>query len=271
MSSLDGVSPGTPHGDLAPVAPHVFRHQGRQAHLYHADWPDLVERLPDASIDLMYVDPPFNTGRTLTGKAGAYVDVWPGWREYIRWLGHCLERTLPKLKRTASVLLHVDFRVSHRVRVLLDEQLGEDRFVNHLIWSYGLGGSSPRRFARKHDDIFFYAVDPEAYWFEPPRVQATSNRLRGQTKKATDVLTIPSINNMAAERTGYPTQKPLELLRLLVAACCPPGGTVFDPCCGSGTTLDAALREGRHAIGGDRSDAAIRTTRNRLLAAGFTD
>jgi DNA modification methylase len=97
-------------------------------------------------------------------------------------------------------------------------------------------------------------------------VPATSVRLKGQLKKMTDVLDVPSINNMAAERTGYPTQKPLELLRILVSACCPPGGLVLDPCCGSGTTLVAAVESGRAAIGIDRSDAAIRTAERRLAA-----
>ena len=147
---------------------------------------------------------------------------------------------------------------------MLDELFGEDRFVNHLIWSYGLGGSSPRRFARKHDDILFYCLDPARYYFKPPRIPATSNRLKGQTKKATDVLDIPSINNMAAERTGYPTQKPLALLELLVEACSPLGGAVLDPTCGSGTTLVAAARLGRRAIGFDSSRAAIATARKRL-------
>lgn len=149
---------------------------------------------------------------------------------------------------------------------MLDELLGEDRFVNHLIWSYGLGGSSPRRFARKHDDILLYCLDPMKYWFEPPRVPATSNRLRGKTKKMTDVLDIPAINNMANERTGYPTQKPLALLDVLVRACCPPGGLVLDPCCGSGTTLVAAVRAGRRAIGLDTSPKAVEIARARLHA-----
>src|SRR5690606_8589933 len=155
----------------------------------------------------------------------------------------------PALRPSASVLIHVDWRTSHRVRVLLDDLLGEDRFVNHLIWRYGLGGSSPRRFARKHDDILWYCLAPDLDYFGPPMVPATSRRMAGRLKKATDVLDIPSINNMAAERTGYPTQKPLALLELLVSACCPPGGTVLDPCCGSGTTLVAAARSGRRGVG----------------------
>lgn len=142
----------------------------------------------------------------------------------------------------------------------------EDRFVNHLIWSYGLGGSSPRHFSRKHDDILWYAPDPARCHFTPPRTPATSARMKGLSKKMTDVLLIPSINNMAAERTGYPTQKPLALLNLLVQACCPPRGTVCDPCCGSGTTLVAARVSRRTPIGCDISPAAVGLASRRLAA-----
>jgi DNA modification methylase len=240
------------------------------------DWLDLATDLPAASIDLLYADPPFNTGATkrtppnAPKRAGAaaegasYEDSWPDTAAYIAWLAARLRASLPAMKHSASVLIHCDWRTSHHVRLLLDELLGAEHFVNHLIWSYGLGGSSPRRFARKHDDIFFYAIDPEAYWFEAPRVDATSQRLMGQTKKATDVLDVPSINNMAKERTGYPTQKPLALLEMLIGACCPPGGVVLDPCCGSGTTLVAAAALGRSAIGFDRSPSAVSLTHRRL-------
>jgi DNA modification methylase len=156
---------------------------------------------------------------------------------------------------------------------MLDEQFGIDGFVNHLIWTYGLGGSSPRRFARKHDDILFYAKG-EDYFFDPPRVPATSNRMKGQMKKATDVIDIPTINNMAAERVGYPTQKPLALLELLVGACCPEGGVVLDPFCGSGTTLVAARKLGRDAIGIDINADAVAIAGGRLneaVAAGRSD
>lgn len=180
--------------------------------------------------------------------------------------------TIPSLKPSAIVTIHCDFRVSHHVRLLLDDLFTPERFVNHLIWHYGLGGSSPRRFARKHDDILVYCVEPELYFFEPPMVPATSNRLKGKMKKATDVvkleanslLDIPSINNMSHERTGYPTQKPLALLEMLVKAFCPVDGTVLDPTCGSGTTLVAATRAGRNAIGFDLNPGAIDAARARL-------
>ncbi|MBL0928314.1 MAG: site-specific DNA-methyltransferase [Phycisphaerales bacterium] len=234
--------------------------------LTHADWLDAAASLPPRSVDLLYADPPFNTGSSRRGRAGAFDDRFAGPEAYLSWLRERLVVTLPAVRPTGSLLLHVDWRTSHRVRVLLDELLGEACFVNHLIWSYGLGGSSPRRFARKHDDILLYSREPDGHWFRAPRVPATSRRMAGRTKKATDVLDIPSINNMAAERVGYPTQKPLALLELLVGACCPPGGVVLDPCCGSGTTLVAALRAGSTAIGIDRSPQAIRTTIRRLTA-----
>ncbi|MDX9912925.1 MAG: site-specific DNA-methyltransferase [Phycisphaerales bacterium] len=239
-----------------------------------ADWLSFARTLPPASVDLLYADPPFNTGRTqrtppAAERAGrnidtAYDDAWPSVQDWLAWLHERLEATLPALRPSASVLLHVDWRTCHHARLLLDDLLGPDRFVNNLVWSYGLGGSSPRRFARKHDDILFYCLDPDLYWFDPPRVPATSRRMAGLEKKATDVLDVPALNNMAAERTGYPTQKPLALLDLLVRACCPPGGLVLDPCCGSGTTLVASLRAGRRAIGCDASEDAVRIARARL-------
>ncbi|HCT46019.1 MAG: hypothetical protein CMJ35_14625 [Phycisphaerae bacterium] len=234
------------------------------ARVSNEDWLVRADRFDDETIDLLYADPPFNTGKSQVAASGSYQDAWPSTDAWVDWLRERLEVTIPKLKPTGSMLIHVDWRTSHRVRVLLDELLGEDRFVNHLIWRYGLGGSSPRRFARKHDDILFYSIDPDRYYFEPPMVPATSNRMKGQMKKATDVLDVPTLNNMADERVGYPTQKPLALLELLVGACCPAGGVVFDPCCGSGTTLVAAQRLNRTPIGCDLNPEAVAIARARL-------
>jgi DNA modification methylase len=228
-----------------------------------ADCLDVLRDLPAGTVDLCYADPPFNTGRLISARAGAYDDRWNDLSTYLEFMRPRLCEVARVLKSTGSLLLHCDWRTCHHLRLMLDEIFGADRFVNHLIWRYGLGGSSPRRFARKHDDILFYAKSA-GYYFDPPRIPATSNRMRGRTKKATDVIDIPSINNMADERAGYPTQKPLALLEMLVQACCPRDGLVLDPFCGSGTTLVAAARLGRQWIGIDRNPRGVRMARKRL-------
>jgi DNA modification methylase len=227
---------------------------------------NLLARLPEAIVDLVYLDPPFNTGRTQAGSEASYEDQWADLEAYLDFMRPRLEAIVRVLKPHGIILLHCDWRTSHHFRLLLDHLLGPELFINHLIWTYGLGGSSPRRFARKHDDILFYAKGRD-YHFEPPLVPATSNRMKGQMKKATDVIDIPAINNMAEERVGYPTQKPLALLELLVDACCPPHGMVLDPFCGSGTTLVAAQRLDRRSLGFDRNEQAVQATRERLKKA----
>lgn len=235
--------------------------------LRRGDCLDVLADVETSSIDLVYLDPPFNSGLRRQGRKGLtfddrFVDV-AAYRDFI---GPRLVQAHRVLRSTGSILVHVDWRTSHHVRFLLDEIFGAESFVNHLVWSYGLGGSGPRSFARKHDDIFLYGRGPD-YWFEVPLVPAKSVRLRGRMKKATDVIDIPSINNMAIERTGWPTQKPIELLKMLVNACCPPAGTVLDPTCGSGTTLVAAIESGRRAIGIDLSDEALGIAQKRLERA----
>jgi DNA modification methylase len=226
---------------------------------------DVLADLPAGSFDLAYLDPPFNTGQKQSAGATSYGDSWPTMDAYLAYMRLRVEATCRTLNADGSILLHCDWRTCHRFRMMLDDLLGAERFVNHLIWSYGLGGSSPRRFARKHDDILFYAKSDD-YFFEPPMVPATSQRMKGMSKKATDVIEVPSINNMAEERVGYPTQKPLALLELLVGACCPLDGHVLDPFCGSGTTLVAAARLGRGFIGIDQHAEAVRIARQRCFA-----
>jgi DNA modification methylase len=194
----------------------------------------VLRSLAPGTVDLAYLDPPFNTGRTLSAANATYGDTWPSLSAYLAFLRPRLEAVHRVLKPAGSILLHCDWRCSHHLRLMLDELFGMSGFVNHLIWTYGLGGSSPRRFARKHDDIFYYAKASD-YFFEPPLVPATSNRMKGQLKKA-----------------------------MLVNACCPPGGTVLDPFCGSGTTLVAAAESGRRFLGIDINPDAVRISRDRL-------
>ncbi len=227
---------------------------------------EILAAAPPGFADLVYLDPPFNTGRARRApgpEASVFADAWPGMASYLDFMRPRLRAARRALRPDGSILLHCDWRASHHLRLILDEVFGAQGFVNHLVWSYGLGGSSARRFARKHDDILFYAAGP-GYYFRPPLVPATSNRMRGRLKKSTDVLSVPAINNMAAERVGYPTQKPLALLELLVGACCREGGVVLDPFCGSGTALVAARRGGRRYLGIDASRVAVRLSESRL-------
>ncbi len=231
-----------------------------------SDCLDALSRVPDQCVDLAYLDPPFNTGRTMAGRNGSYADSWDGVEGHLHMMEPRLRQVHRVLSPTGSILLHCDWRTCHHLRRMLDEIFGPEQFVNHLIWRYGLGGSSPRRFARKHDDILFYSKTDD-YWFKPPMVPAQSARMKGMMKKATDVIDVPSLNNMASERCGYPTQKPVALLELLISACCPPGGLVLDPFCGSGTTLVAAAHLARRYIGIDINDGAISIASDRLAVA----
>jgi len=239
--------------------------------------------------DLIYIDPPFLTGRNfalaardheasrhLTGGSAAYRDGWQGGRAgYLAELERWLLAIHAALADEGSLILHCDHHAAPYLAMLCDRIFGfGDRdaggpgFRNELIWSYGLGGSSPRCHAKKHDTLLWYSKGSR-WFFEPHMVPATSQRLAGKLKKGTSIWEIPSINNMAKERTGYPTQKPFELLERIVACHAPPGGLVADLCCGSGTTLVAAARAGRRAIGADIGDIAQEVASRRIRSEGL--
>ncbi|MGZ3451850.1 MAG: DNA-methyltransferase [Polyangiales bacterium] len=234
-------------------------------------------------VALAYMDPPFGTGRDF----GAYDDRWETREALVSMLRPRFEAVHALLRDDGSILVHLDHRVAHAVAIVLDELFGTgDRdppespsrpgFRNEIIWTYGLGGSSSRFYPRKHDVIFWYTKGSE-WIFDPPKMPARSIRMKGKEKKQIDVFVGPprvdeesdvwdvaSINNMAKERTGYPTQKPMALLERLVLAHSRPGDIVLDPFCGSGTTLVAAHKTQRIAVGIDASPEAVRVSRGRL-------
>jgi len=226
--------------------------------------------LGDASVDLAYADPPFFSGRTRRGRAGArFGDCWGGDLDgYVGWLVARLAPLRRVLRPTGSVYVHLDWRAVHHVKVALDAHWGRERFLNEIVWLYGLGGSSPRHWPRKHDTLLWYACEPGRQHFEAPRVPARSRRMAGGTKKAPDWWDIPAINNQARERTGWPTQKPEALLERIVASSCPPGGLVIDLFSGSGTTAVVAARLGRRFYACDVSPRAIEVAATRLRDAG---
>jgi hypothetical protein len=227
---------------------------------------------------LVYLDPPFDTGLDWKTKEGesAYSDRFSG-QGFMEMMEDRLGLVRQLLTEDGSLFLHCDYRRSPHLQLLCDRVFGPGArldpkapgFRNEIIWAYGLGGSSPRYYPRKHDNLYWYTKSSKWY-FDPPRIPATSQRLKGKFKKAPDTWNIPTLNNMAQERTGYPTQKPLALLDRIVCAHTEPGDWVADFFCGSGTTLVSALQNGRSAFGCDASEVAIRTVQERLNQAGFS-
>ncbi len=255
---------------------------------------------------LIYLDPPFATGDTFTTaipvgprRQGqptiplvAYRDVWPGGlAEYLTAMTSLLVRAHDLLPDDGWLCVHVDYRASAHLRLLLDEIFGADGLRNEIVWSYGLGNARARdRFPRKHDTLLLYAKTPSAR-FHPVRGEITDAMsrkyrhvrpdgtrfmrsygreydLKGGRPVGSVWADIPSLSPTGGERNGYPTQKPLALLARLVAATTLPGDTILDPCCGSGTTALAAALAGRFGVGVDRSAHAIARARARIAMAG---
>ena len=256
----------------------------------------LLPTLPRASCRLAYIDPPFNTGklqsrarirataaangsrRGFGGKryttesiaSPTYADRFAD--SYIDFLMPRIQAALPALTPDASLFIHLDAREVHHVKVALDALLGRNRFINEIIWAYDYGGRPRSRWPAKHDTILWYALDPASYIFNydaidripymAPGLVTPEKAVRGKTP--TDVWWHTIVPTNSREKTGYPTQKPLGILRRIIAVHSHPGDTVLDFFAGSGTTGAAALELGRRAILIDNNPAAIRTMKRRL-------
>lgn len=233
-------------------------------------------------LKLVYIDPPFDVGSDFSmeievGEESvkknpsvveevAYRDTWgKGTDSYASMIHSRLRLIHSLLADDGTLFLHCDYRTSGITRMILDEVFGQERILNEIVWLYGLGGSSNRYFPRKHDTIFWYSKS-ENYYFNPPMVPATSQRMKGMDKKAPDYWDIPNINNMATERTDYPTQKPEALLQRVIESASQQGDLVADFFAGSGTTLAMAEKLGRKWIGTDLGRFAIHTSRKRLIS-----
>lgn len=263
--------------------------------LFQEDNLDLLRRLPNECIDLVYCDPPFNTGKvqrmeriklgtgekTRGGFLGktygyeitsqhAYRDDMP-LSEYLDYLGERLVHIHRVLKSTGSLYLHLDWNVVHYVRFLLDDIFGVDNFLNEIIWSYDYGGRARDRWARKHDNILWYrkgsthtynrdAIDRLPYM--APSLVGPEKAALG--KLPTDVWWMSIVATNSRERTGYPTQKPLKLVERIVTASSNSGEVVADFWVGSGTAAVAAARLGRRYIACDLNPEAIRIASGRL-------
>ncbi|RMH41933.1 MAG: site-specific DNA-methyltransferase [Deltaproteobacteria bacterium] len=258
----------------------------------------ILENTPDGSVDLVYVDPPFGTGTTQRGRAAlAYRDDRTNPDDFVAWLAPRLAHCRRTLRDHGSLFVHLDYRAVHYVKVALDRLFGRQRFVNEIVWAYSVGGKGRRGFGRKHDTILWYARTRDYAFFPDavrvPRkpnshmrtartpdgqlVQEKTDRRTGKVyrypvargKLPDDVWTdIETLNRGAAERTGYPTQKPERLIERIVLATTVPGWTVADWFCGSGTTAVVAYRHGRGFVAADVNPDAIATATRRLAAAG---
>jgi site-specific DNA-methyltransferase (adenine-specific) len=249
------------------------------------------------SIALIYLDPPFNTGRKqarpqmktirdengdrvgfqgrryrtefLEAPGGSYHDRFD---DFLGFLRPRMEEAYRVLAPTGSLFFHIDYREVHYCKVMLDEIFGRQCFQNEIIWAYDYGARTTRRWPAKHDNILWYTKDPERYTFnidECDRIPYMAPKLVGEVKAArgktpTDVWWHTIVSPTGKEKTGYATQKPLGILERIVKVHSNPGDTVLDFFAGSGTTGEAAVKNGRRFLLVDESPEAIKTMQRRL-------
>lgn len=259
---------------------------------------DILKSIPDQSCKLIYIDPPFNTQKvqkrdriTVTrddsgvrgGFAGARYAVTrtespqyeDSFDDFISFITPRIQEARRILTDDGSFFFHIDYREVHYAKVLIDSIFGRASFINELIWSYDYGGKPKNRWPAKHDNILWYAKDPENYIFNydsidripymAPDLVGSEKAERG--KIPTDVWWMTIVPTNSKEKTGYPTQKPLKLLNRIVRVHSNEGDTVLDFFAGSGTTGMAAALAQRKFILIDESADAIRVMAERLAFA----
>jgi site-specific DNA-methyltransferase (adenine-specific) len=284
-----------PSGETPAHAPRT----GPAGLVVRADNLDVLRRIPDESIDLVYVDPPFNTGRRQTRpplrtvrddagdrtgfaghryrttRAGAARSFADSFDDYLAFLEPRLVETHRVLKRTGSFYLHLDAREVHYAKVLADGIFGRDCFLNEIVWAYDYGARTRRRWPAKHDDILVYVKDTGRYFFDADavdRIAYMAPALVGPEKAArgklpTDTWWHTIVSPTGKEKLGYPTQKPLGILRRIVRASSPPGGVILDYFAGSGTAGAAAHELGRRFVMVDSNEEAFDVMRRRFAAS----
>jgi site-specific DNA-methyltransferase (adenine-specific) len=251
------------------------------------------------SFQLIYIDPPFNTGRlqrrtTLqtvadsdgdrTGFQGrryrskqiSQASFGDSYGDYLGFLGPHLEQARRLLCNEGTLYLHIDYREAHAVKLLLDEVFGSECFLNEIIWAYDYGARTRRRWPAKHDTILVYVRDPKAYFFdceavdrEPymaPGLVTAEKAARG--KLPTDVWWHTIVATNGREKTGYPTQKPEGIVRRMVQASSRPGDWCLDFFAGSGTLGAVAAKLGRSYVLIDSNPEAVAIMRERLQLYG---
>ena len=264
--------------------------------IYFGDNLEILRRhVPDGAAALIYIDPPFNTGRaqartrlktvrSVSGdrvgfKGQRYDTVKMGSRAYPDRFDNYLAFLEPRIARTRELLaphgtlyFHIDYREVHYCKVLLDGIFGRDSFLNEIIWAYDYGGRPTRRWPPKHDNILVYVKDPSHYVFDTEaveRIPYMAPGLVGPEKAArgklpTDTWWHTIVPTQGRERTGYPTQKPLGVLRRIVQASSRPGDLVLDFFAGSGTTGEACLDTKRRFLLVDVNPEALEVMARRF-------
>ena len=259
---------------------------------------ELLPELDDGSFQLVYADPPFNTGReqrrrTLVTAADEKGDrVGFGGRRYATtllaessyrdsfedYLGF-LEPRLRELHRvlapTGTLYLHLDYREAHYAKVLLDELFGRECFLNEIVWAYDYGARPRRRWPAKHDTILVYVRDPALYWFDAGEVEREPYMAPGlvtaekaaRGKLPTDVWWHTIVSPTGREKTGYPTQKPEGVVRRMVQASTRPGDWCLDPFAGSGTLGAVCAALGRRFVLMDSNPEAVALAEVRLAVS----
>ncbi|MFZ2114076.1 MAG: site-specific DNA-methyltransferase [Solirubrobacteraceae bacterium] len=259
---------------------------------------DCLELLPsfaDGSFQLIYIDPPFNTGREQTRKTLQTVSDEAGDRvgfegrryatrllsessyrdsfeDYLAFLAPRLEQAHRLLAREGTLYFHIDYREAHYCKLLLDEIFGRECFLNELIWAYDYGARSRRRWPSKHDTILVYVRDPAAYYFDAEEVDREPYMAPGlvtpekaaRGKLPTDVWWHTIVPTNGAEKTGYPTQKPEGIVRRMVLASSRPGDRCLDFFAGSGTLGAVAAQLGRRYVLIDSNPEAVEVMERRL-------
>jgi len=275
---------GRPSGDLPMIGA-----------IYFSDNLEVLRTLPEASVDLIYIDPPFNTGKVQTrlqlktvrseegdrfGFQGArYASTVIGAMRFADTFDDYLAFLEPRLREAHRVLaphgsfyFHIDYREAHYCKVLLDQIFGREAFLNEIIWAYDYGGRPKDRWPPKHDTILFYAKTPGQHIFNldeieripymAPDLVPPQKAARG--KLPTDTWWHTIVPTKSKEKTGYPTQKPLGILRRIIQASSRPGALVLDFFAGSGTTGMAALELGRRFLLVDNNPEALRVMARRF-------
>jgi site-specific DNA-methyltransferase (adenine-specific) len=269
-------------------------------YLYQGDNLGILKSIPDQSIQLIYIDPPFNTGRqqqrsrtttkrndsgTRIGFKGqryetvkdtilSYDDQFANYWEFLE---PRLEQAFRVLKNSGTLYLHLDYREAHYAKVLLDALFGPECFLNEIIWSYDYGGKSKSRWPAKHDTILVYVKDPDNYYFDSESVDREPYMAPGlvtpekvaKGKLPTDVWWHTIVSPTGKEKTGYPTQKPIGILRRVIQASSKHGDTVLDFFAGSGTTGFVANELGRKFILIDQNPESIEVIKKRFPVGSF--